>query len=180
MTSLALFLSSIYFRGGALGAGFLYWFVPYAGTSLLFILVTNVSHIQPEVQAAECVEEPDFFKRQARTSVDYQYTSQLWGFLTGGLNNQSLHRARLGPPPPLRCRARSARAHSADTLSIALRCPRLPLCRLPPPHLMLSLRGAVSGLRGRLRASRHQALQAHVALPRRVDRDHARVEDQSS
>ena len=50
-----------------------------------------MSHIQPEVQAAELQANPDFFKVQAMTSCDYSTSSQLWRVLTGGLNTQALH-----------------------------------------------------------------------------------------
>jgi len=64
---------------------------PFVIDSLLFIMVTQASHIQPEVQVAELSDEPDFFKYQAKTSVDYSTPSDLWRLLTGGLNTQALH-----------------------------------------------------------------------------------------
>lgn len=68
---------------------------PYAIVSMTFLLVTQISHIQPEVQTAELQneqnEEPDFFKRQASTSVDYGTGSWLLSLATGGLNTQALH-----------------------------------------------------------------------------------------
>ena len=51
----------------------------------------QASHIQPEVQIAELSDEPDFFKYQARTSVDYSTPSHFWRIATGGLNTQALH-----------------------------------------------------------------------------------------
>ena len=65
--------------------------VPMATSSLCFMLVTQVSHIQEGCQRNETLDEPDPFKRQAQTSLDYSPTSRLTGFLTGGLNLQSIH-----------------------------------------------------------------------------------------
>ena len=65
--------------------------VPMAVASLCFMLVTQVSHIQEGCQRNETLDEPDPFKRQAQTSLDYSPTSRLTGFLTGGLNLQSIH-----------------------------------------------------------------------------------------
>jgi len=64
---------------------------PYMGASLLFVLCTQVSHIQPEVQKAELAGETDFFKHQALTSVDYSTDSHFWRIFSGGLNTQALH-----------------------------------------------------------------------------------------
>ncbi|KAG8464161.1 hypothetical protein KFE25_003224 [Diacronema lutheri] len=69
----------------------LFAFAPPMISSLIFMLVTQVSHVQPEAQRAHVDDESDFFKRQALTSVDYNGGSRLWGALTGGLNVQSLH-----------------------------------------------------------------------------------------
>lgn len=69
----------------------LFVLVPIVGSSLVFLLFTQVSHIQPEAQLAETQLEPDFFKRQARTAVDYSTGSTFWGYMSGGLNLQSLH-----------------------------------------------------------------------------------------
>ena len=71
-------------------------FVPFMISSLLFMIVTQVSHIQKETQLPEVLADPDFFRRQARTSLDYSYNSQLWRFLTGGLNVQSIHHVMPG------------------------------------------------------------------------------------
>ena len=46
---------------------------------------------QEECQEAETLNEPDPFKRQAQTSLDYNPASWLTRFLTGGLNLQSIH-----------------------------------------------------------------------------------------
>jgi len=64
---------------------------PYVTSSILFMVVTQVSHIQPETQTKQVIEEVDFFKKQATTSLDYSCASEVWSFLTGGLNTQSLH-----------------------------------------------------------------------------------------
>jgi len=65
--------------------------VPHSGAALLFIIFTQVSHIQEECQANETKFATDFFKTQATTSLDYSVDSYLWSFLSGGLNLQSLH-----------------------------------------------------------------------------------------
>mmetsp|Transcript_9677 Transcript_9677/g.17414 ORF Transcript_9677/g.17414 Transcript_9677/m.17414 type:complete len:496 (+) Transcript_9677:109-1596(+) len=65
--------------------------VPYVLASLLFMVFTQVSHIQEECQTDETLEKEDFFVRQARTSLDYSVDSKLWSILSGGLNMQSLH-----------------------------------------------------------------------------------------
>lgn len=71
--------------------GLLFILLPWGACSMLFILFTQVSHIQPDVQAAELLHEPDFFKRQATTSCDYGVTSPLARVASGGLNTQALH-----------------------------------------------------------------------------------------
>lgn len=65
--------------------------IPYAITSLIFMTVTQVSHVQAACQLPESTQHDDFFKRQASTSLDYAVDSQIWRFLTGGLNVQSIH-----------------------------------------------------------------------------------------
>lgn len=44
----------------------LFAFAPPILSSLIFAVVTQVSHVQPEAQEAAINQEPDFFKRQAR------------------------------------------------------------------------------------------------------------------
>ena len=41
--------------------------------------------------ASEAEPTDDFFMRQATTSLDYAVHSELWRFLTGGLNVQAIH-----------------------------------------------------------------------------------------
>jgi len=86
-------LSLILYSLAAFGIvkGLLFIIVPWGLCSVIFLLVTQVSHIQPEVQAAELQNEPDFFKRQATTSVDYWVNSNFARIYTGGLNVQALH-----------------------------------------------------------------------------------------
>jgi len=64
---------------------------PFLMSSVMFMVVTQVSHVQPETQTPEVLENEDFLQRQALSSLDYGAGSVLWGFLTGGLNTQSLH-----------------------------------------------------------------------------------------
>lgn len=65
--------------------------LPYAVSSILFILYTQVSHIQEECQKNDMVTNTDFFKNQACTSLNYSVNSKFWCFMSGGLNVQSLH-----------------------------------------------------------------------------------------
>ncbi|CAJ1400674.1 unnamed protein product [Effrenium voratum] len=65
--------------------------VPYVIASLLFIVFTQVSHIQEACQADRTLQTDDFFKRQALSSLDYSVDSKLWSILSGGVNMQSLH-----------------------------------------------------------------------------------------
>ena len=52
----------------------------------------QISHIQQECQCDDVLNEPDPFKRQAQTSLDYSPSAfSPWRFLTGGLNLQSIH-----------------------------------------------------------------------------------------
>lgn len=69
----------------------LFGLYPFMVASFLFMTVTQVSHIQRETQTPRAINNPDFFKRQALTSLDYSCDSKMWSFLTGGLNTQSLH-----------------------------------------------------------------------------------------
>lgn len=88
--AVAVPLSSLWSYG--LSAKFvLFGLYPFVVSSMLFMSVTQVSHIQRETQTRRALDCPDFFKRQAMTSLDYSCESPLWGFLTGGLNTQSIH-----------------------------------------------------------------------------------------
>ena len=69
---------------------------PYAVTSVIFFVVTQVSHVQEACQQPRTTANPDFLARQALTSLDYSAESRVWGFLTGGLNTQSLHHVMPG------------------------------------------------------------------------------------
>lgn len=53
--------------------------------------ITQISHIQEATQSDKVSANPDPIIRQALTSVDHAASSRLIGFLTGGLNLQSLH-----------------------------------------------------------------------------------------
>jgi len=76
---------------GGVGKALLMGMVPFMVSSLLFMVNTQISHIQDECQSASVATEPDYFKRQARTSMDYSVGSRVIGFLTGNLNVQSIH-----------------------------------------------------------------------------------------
>lgn len=64
---------------------------PYVVAGLLFMGATQISHIQEQCQAQKVLDEKDWIKRQAMTSLDYAVDSDLWRYLTGGLNTQALH-----------------------------------------------------------------------------------------
>ena len=89
-----VFLATPFFRFGVGARALFFALVPYVVTSALFFTVTQISHVQ-----APCQEPPatdDFFAIQARTSLDYGCDSELWRFLTGGLNVQSIHHVMPG------------------------------------------------------------------------------------
>eukprot|EP00636_Phaeomonas_parva_P003541 CAMPEP_0118862098 /NCGR_PEP_ID=MMETSP1163-20130328/7412_1 /TAXON_ID=124430 /ORGANISM="Phaeomonas parva, Strain CCMP2877" /LENGTH=503 /DNA_ID=CAMNT_0006795965 /DNA_START=145 /DNA_END=1653 /DNA_ORIENTATION=- len=76
---------------GVNGKALAFAIIPFVIASLFFMVVTQVSHVQEETQTNEIVNEPDFFKRQAMTSMDYSAPSNFARFWTGGLNMQSIH-----------------------------------------------------------------------------------------
>jgi len=65
--------------------------LPFMVSSICFMCVTQISHIQEACQKNETLEMIDPFKRQALTSCDYSPESRIVQYLTGGLNLQSLH-----------------------------------------------------------------------------------------
>jgi len=66
-------------------------FSPFLASSVSFMTITQVSHIQEGCQEEDVLACPDPFKRQAMTSLDYSASSDIVGFLTGSLNVQSIH-----------------------------------------------------------------------------------------
>mmetsp|Transcript_21070 Transcript_21070/g.55448 ORF Transcript_21070/g.55448 Transcript_21070/m.55448 type:complete len:552 (-) Transcript_21070:212-1867(-) len=65
--------------------------VPFMVSSLCFMCVTQISHIQAETQEPAVTAMRDPFMRQAMTSMDYSPGSSIVQYLTGGLNLQSIH-----------------------------------------------------------------------------------------
>jgi len=65
--------------------------MPFASSSICFMVVTQISHIQEGCQKDSTLYEPDPYKRQALTALDHTASSELGRFLTGGLNLQSVH-----------------------------------------------------------------------------------------
>ena len=63
---------------------------PFVATSLLFMCVTQVSHVQAAAQAPQA-PGTHWARAQVAASVDYAQGSRLVTFLTGGLNSQGLH-----------------------------------------------------------------------------------------
>ena len=62
---------------------------PFAVASIIFMLITQISHIQLDQQQDQGNEH--WCKSQVATSLDYSQSSRLVTFLTGGLNCQGLH-----------------------------------------------------------------------------------------
>ena len=85
------FLAAAFLRFGLTTKALAFAFVPYIITSLIFMVVTQISHVQPDCQTPDCTASDDFFQRQARTALDYGIASPLCRFCTGGLNLQSIH-----------------------------------------------------------------------------------------
>jgi fatty acid desaturase len=63
--------------------------IPYVIVSLLFMTITQVSHIQEETQPAKPNE--NWMRQMVESSMDYSQDSDFWSLVTGGLNMQSLH-----------------------------------------------------------------------------------------
>jgi len=64
---------------------------PWAVASLLFMAVTQVSHVQAAAQRHPVPAGGHWARRMVAASVDYAQGSRLAAFLTGGLNCQGLH-----------------------------------------------------------------------------------------
>ena len=65
---------------------------PFVVTSLLFMCVTQVSHVQEAAQRPQ-PRGTHWARAQVASSLDYCQGSPLVTFLTGGLNSQGLHHA---------------------------------------------------------------------------------------
>jgi fatty acid desaturase len=84
-----------------LRAGLLFALYPYAITSLLFMCITQISHLQAEAQAGGGGSSSSssnsagggghWARAQVEASLDYAQDSRLVTYLTGGLNSQGLH-----------------------------------------------------------------------------------------
>lgn len=66
-----------------------FFLIPYAISSILFMLVTQVSHLQEETQPKTVSE--NWMRQMVETSMDYSQDSAFWCLMTGGLNMQSIH-----------------------------------------------------------------------------------------
>jgi len=66
-------------------------FAPYAASSMSFMCITQISHIQEDTQHEAVLANADPYMKQAMTSMDYSERSYVVQFLTGGLNLQSIH-----------------------------------------------------------------------------------------
>jgi linoleoyl-CoA desaturase len=67
--------------------------IPWFLASLIFIVVTQISHIQENTLdiPPEEKKKMHWSINQVYSTVDYSQESRLVGFLTGGLNTQILH-----------------------------------------------------------------------------------------
>ena len=63
--------------------------IPYVISAMIFMTVTQVSHIQEEAQPEKPNE--NWMRQMVESSVDYSQDSAFWSLLSGGLNAQSLH-----------------------------------------------------------------------------------------
>jgi fatty acid desaturase (delta-4 desaturase) len=77
-------------RGGLQPSALAQALYPFVVTSLLFMCVTQVSHVQEAAQAPRA-PGAHWARAQAASSLDYAQGSRLVTFLTGGLNSQGLH-----------------------------------------------------------------------------------------
>jgi len=73
-----------------LRVGLLFALYPYVVTSLLFMCITQISHLQAEAQVAG-EQQQHWARAQVAASLDYAQGSRLVSYLTGGLNAQGLH-----------------------------------------------------------------------------------------
>ena len=73
----------------ASGKGWCFALYPFIMTSIIFVGITQVSHIQAEAQRDRPYRH--WTHAMVATSMDYSQSSKLWSFLTGGLNMQGLH-----------------------------------------------------------------------------------------
>merc|ERR1719428_233017 len=55
------------------------------------MLITQISHIQEVCQSEKALRCQDPYMKQALTAYDHSARSRVVGFLTGGLNTQSIH-----------------------------------------------------------------------------------------
>jgi hypothetical protein len=78
-------------RWGATAAAAAWTLYPFAVSSLLFMAVTQVSHLQARAQRRPRAAGEHWAHRMVDTAVDYSQGSHLATFLTGGLNMQGLH-----------------------------------------------------------------------------------------
>jgi fatty acid desaturase len=63
--------------------------IPYIIGSFIFVIITQVSHIQEEVQHE--IPNENWMRQMVQSSMDYSQDSAFWSLITGGLNMQSIH-----------------------------------------------------------------------------------------
>ena len=65
-------------------------FYPYFMASMIFMTITQISHIQVETQPV-AGRSVGWMRQMVESSLDYSQDSAFWSIVTGGLNMQSLH-----------------------------------------------------------------------------------------
>jgi fatty acid desaturase len=65
-------------------------FYPYFMASMIFMTITQISHIQAVTQPGDG-DKGSWMRQMVESSLDYNQGSAFWSVVTGGLNMQSLH-----------------------------------------------------------------------------------------
>lgn len=151
----------------------LFAFAPPILSSLIFAVVTQVSHVQPEAQEAAINQEPDFFKRQARRAPRCAHHRAALRALGPPADTPPFSPARSAPSPA----PRPSGAHLGGLLNglallellhgraqRAVAAPHAALRQLVPLPVPLPK------VQGGLRAARRAARAAARPPPRGADR----------
>lgn len=109
----------------------LFGFAPFFLSSLLFMAVTQVSHIQASTQVTASAP-PHWAVHQVESSMDYSQGSHAVTFFTGGLNSQGLHHCvpfmssshfvRFYPKYRALCKKHGVKIREVSAYIDALRC----------------------------------------------------------
>jgi len=63
--------------------------LPYIISSIIFVIITQLSHIKEVVQPTKPHE--NWMRQMVESSMDYSQDSAFWSLVTGSLNMQSIH-----------------------------------------------------------------------------------------